>query len=184
VARLAGSGLIGVTKDKLPTGGVVTSIASAFARVSVDTETGEVKVLDLVNIADCGTVVHPQSLQTQIRGGSVMGLGMALSERYVYDPKLALPANVSFEQCKPPTYLDLPVNLTVDAVNLPDRFNPVGAKGVGEPVQGAAASAVLCAISDALGGHLFNRTPVVSDMIINFAAGKPQSHKPLQVATQ
>jgi phage tail protein X len=43
---------------------------------------------------------------------------------------------------------------------------------------------LLCAISDALGGHYFNRTPVVTDMIINAAAGQAQSHKPLQVNTQ
>lgn len=184
VAQLAGSGLIGVTKDKLPTKGVVTSLATAFARVSVDTETGVVKILDLVNIADCGTVVHPQSLHTQIKGGSVMGIGMARMEHYVYDPKLGLPANVSLEQCKPPTYLDLPAKMTVDAVNLPDRYNPVGAKGVGEPCLGSASAAILCAISDALGGHYFLRTPVVGDMIINVAAGRQQSHKPLQVSTQ
>jgi CO/xanthine dehydrogenase Mo-binding subunit len=74
--------------------------------------------------------------------------------------------------------------MVVDAVGLPDRYNPVGAKGVGEPPLGSAASAILSAISDALGGHLFNRTPVVADAIINVAAGKPQSHKPLQVSTQ
>lgn len=184
VAHLAGTGLIGVTKDKLPTQGVVASLATAFARVSVDTETGAVTVLDLVNIADCGTVVHPQSLQTQLKGGSIMGVGMALTERYVYDPKLGLAGNVGFEQSKPPTYLDLPVRMAVDAVNLPDRYNPVGAKGAGEPCLGAAASAILCAVSDALGGHLFNRTPVVADMIVNVAAGRPQSHKPFQISTQ
>jgi hypothetical protein len=41
----------------------------------------------------------------------------------------------------------------------------------------------LCAISDALGGHYFNRTPVVPDMVVNAAAERPQSHKPLQVNT-
>ena len=184
VAHLAGSGLIGATKDKLPTHGVVTSMAAAFARVEVDTETGHVKILDLVNISDCGTVVHPQSLHTQIKGGSVMGIGMSRFEHYAYDPKLGLPANVSLEQCKPPTYLDLPERLHVDAVGLPDRANPVGAKGVGEPCMGSSSSAILCAISDALGGHLFNRTPIVADEIINVAANRPQSHKPLQVNTQ
>ncbi len=184
VASLAGSGLIGATKDKLPTGGVIPSFASAFARVSVDTETGAVEVLELVNVADCGTVVHPQSMHTQMKGGTMFGVGMARFERFVYDPKLGLPANVGLEQCKPPTYLDVPTKLTVDAVGLPDRFNPVGAKGVGEPCTGAAASAIVCAISDALGGYYFNRTPVVGDMIINAAAGKPQSYKPLQVSSQ
>jgi CO/xanthine dehydrogenase Mo-binding subunit len=70
-----------------------------------------------------------------------------------------------------------------DAVNKADPQNPVGAKGIGEPPQGSAAAALLCAISDALGGHYFNRTPVVPDMIINAASGNTQSHKPLQVNT-
>ena len=69
-----------------------------------------------------------------------------------------------------------------------ERFGPgawtaVGAKGIGEPLMGCAASALICAISDALGGHYFNRTPVVPDMIINATSGRPQSHKPLQVNT-
>lgn len=46
-----------------------------------------------------------------------------------------------------------------------------------------AAAALLCAISDAPGGHYFNRTPVVPDMIINAVAGQRQSHRPLQVNT-
>ena len=48
---------------------------------------------------------------------------------------------------------------------------------------GCAAAALLCAISDALGGHYFNRTPIVPDMIVNAASGQAQSHSPLQVNT-
>ena len=59
----------------------------------------------------------------------------------------------------------------------------MGAKGVGEPVHGCAAAALLSAIGDAMGGHYFNRTPVVPDMIVNAAAGRPQSHGPLDVNT-
>ncbi len=69
------------------------------------------------------------------------------------------------------------------AVDKADPMNPVGARGIGEPVQGCAAAALLGAISDALGGHYFKRTPVLPDMIVNAAAGRPQSHKPLQVNT-
>jgi xanthine dehydrogenase molybdenum-binding subunit len=50
-------------------------------------------------------------------------------------------------------------------------------------VQGCAAAALLCAISNALGGHYFNRAPIVPDMIVNAAAGRGQSHGPLQVNT-
>ena len=183
-ASIAGSGLIGVTKDKMPKKGVVPGLATAFVKVEVDTETGRVKVLDHVEVADCGTAVHPQSLATQIKGGAVMGYGLALSERYIFDPKLGIPGNVGFHESKLPTIMDIPAEMTVDHVGRPDTSNPVGAKGVGEPVQGAAAAAILVAISDALGGHMFNRTPVVPDMIINAVAGRPQSHKPLAVNTQ
>jgi len=69
-------------------------------------------------------------------------------------------------------------------VDIPDPQNPVGAKGIGEPTMGCAAAALLCAISDALGGHYFNRTPVVRDMIVNASMGRSQSHQPLQVNTQ
>jgi xanthine dehydrogenase molybdenum-binding subunit len=62
-------------------------------------------------------------------------------------------------------------------------MNPIGARGIGEPTMGCAAAALLCAISDALGGHYFNRIPVLPDMIVNAVSGQPQSYKPLQVNT-
>ena len=69
------------------------------------------------------------------------------------------------------------------AVDEPDLVNPVGVKGIGEPVMGAASAALVCAISDALGGHYFNRTPIVPDMIVNAVSGQEPSHKPLQIST-
>jgi CO/xanthine dehydrogenase Mo-binding subunit len=69
------------------------------------------------------------------------------------------------------------------AVDIQDPQNPVGSKGIGEPVQGCATAAVLAAIADALGGHYFNRCPVLPDMIVNAAARREQSYKPLQVST-
>ena len=62
-------------------------------------------------------------------------------------------------------------------------MNPVGARGIGEPVQGCAAAALLSALSDALGGHYFNRVPVMPDMIVNATTEREPSHKPLQVNT-
>ena len=59
----------------------------------------------------------------------------------------------------------------------------MGARGIGEPAMGCATAAVLCALSDALGGHLFNRTPVTADMIINHLAEQPQSYAALSMNT-
>jgi CO/xanthine dehydrogenase Mo-binding subunit len=183
LGMIAGSGLIGVAKDNLPRVGVTPGLTTSFAEIELDVETGKIRIVDLLCVADCGTVLHPQGLANQIRGGNVMGIGLAQFERHVYDPKLGLPANTLLYQSKPPTYLDVPPDIGWAAVDKPDPQNPIGVKGVGEPVQGAGSAAITSAISDALGGHLFNRTPVSLDMILNFLSKRPQAHKPLQINT-
>ena len=182
-AGVAGTGLIGVAKDSLPRTGTVPALAAGFIEIELDLETGKFAIVDYLGVADCGTVLHPQGLAHQTKSGAVMGIGLATLERHIFDPQNGLPGTVGLLQAKPPSYLDVPATMATDAVGIPDPQNPVGAKGIGEPVQGCAAAALLGAISDALGGHYFNRTPVVTDMIVNAAAGRPQSHKPLQVNT-
>ena len=183
VAGIAGTGLIGVAKDAEPVPAVVAGLSIGFMEIELDLETGKHEILEFVAVTDCGTVIHPMSLATQVKGGGVMGIGMATTERIIYDPQNGLPANIGLYQCKPPSYLDVPSYMHADAVDLPDPHNPVGAKGMGEPPMGSGASALLSAIADAMDGHIFNRTPVTPDMIINHLAGREQSHKPLQVNT-
>jgi CO/xanthine dehydrogenase Mo-binding subunit len=183
VAMIAGTGLIGAAKDTMPKKGVVPTFTATFVEIELDTETGHVHVVDSLGCADCGTVIHPQNLDTQIKGGNTMGIGMALMERHVYDPKLGLPASVGLYQTKPPSYLDVPADMKAAAVDKPDGQSPMGTKGVGEPPLGSAAAAVICAISDAMGGVVFNRSPVSPDMIINALNKQPPAHKPLQVNT-
>jgi xanthine dehydrogenase molybdenum-binding subunit len=183
VTALAGSGLVGVAKDKLPKRGVVPGLVTGFCMVELDTETGEFEIAEYLGVADCGTVLHPDGLQTQMYGGSMMGFGLATTEHIVYDHHLGLPANVQFDQAKPKTYLDMPKDFHWAAVDRPDRDNPVGVKGIGEPIMGAAAAALINAIADALGGQYFHRTPVARDMIINALAKRQQSYKPLAAST-
>jgi len=182
-AGVAGTGLVGVAKDNIPGSGTVPALAAGFIEIELDLETGKYEIVDYLGVADCGTVIHPMGLATQIKSGAVMGIGLAAYERHIYDPQNGLPGNVSLLQAKPPSYLDVPSHMATAAVDIADPQNPIGAKGIGEPVQGCATAALLCAISDALGGHYFNRMPVVTDMIVNAAAGRPQSHQPLQVNT-
>jgi CO/xanthine dehydrogenase Mo-binding subunit len=183
VAVIAGTGLIGVAKDNIAVTGMVPAIAIGFIEIELDKETGKVDIVDYLGVADCGTVLHPMGLSAQIRSGAIMGFGMGLSERHIYDPQNGLPGNVGLIQAKPASYLDVPSHMQTLAVDVQDPQNPVGSKGIGEPVEGCATAAVLAAISDALGGHYFNRAPVLPDMIVNAAAGREQSHKPLQVST-
>lgn len=180
VRALAGTGLIGVARDNLEKQGTVPALAAGFIQIELDVETGKYEILDYLGVADCGTVIHPRGLENQIRGGAVMGFGMAGFERHVYDPQNGLPAATGLHQAKIPTYLDVGLEHQASAVDLPDPQNPVGAKGVGEPLQGCAAAALICAIADALGGHYFNRAPVTADMIVSAAAGHGFSERGLR----
>ncbi|HZF32019.1 MAG TPA: xanthine dehydrogenase family protein molybdopterin-binding subunit [Gammaproteobacteria bacterium] len=183
VTMLAGTGLVGAAKDNLPITAQPAAFAVGFAEIELDTETGKFEVKDYLAVADCGTVIHPQSLATQIKGGAVMGFGMATLERQIYDPQNGLPGNVGLHQTKPPSYLDVPSEMHAAWVDMPDPQSPLGTKGIGEPVLGAGAASLLCALSDAMGGHNFNRTPVTPDQIVNALMKREQSHKPLQVNT-
>jgi xanthine dehydrogenase molybdenum-binding subunit len=182
-AALAGTGLIGIARDNLPITGGPAAFVASFIEIDLDVETGKYEILDYLAVADCGTVIHPQGLATQIKGGGVMGFGLASLERHIYDPQNGLPGNVGLYQAKPPSYLDVPAAMRASAVDQPDPWSPLGTKGIGEPVMGAGASALLCALSDALGGQYFNRVPVTPDQIVNAASGRPQSHRPLDVNT-
>jgi len=180
---LAGSGLMGVAKDTLPVGGETAAFACAFAEVEVDLETGQHRIIEILNVGDCGTVIHPMGLTTQLKGATVQGISIATLEHLIFDPQNGLPGHVGLYQARPATYLDVPAQLNADWVNKPDPTSPMGTKGIGEPPLGAAASAVICAISDALGGHVFNRTPIKTDMVLNVAMKRPAAHAPLQVNT-
>ncbi len=165
---LAGSGLLGVAKDNYATGGRVQSYCIGFAEVEVDLETGAISLKDYRVSTDCGTIVNPRTLAAQLHGGGIQGFSEALGRKWVYDRRWGLQVSKRFYSNRPPTLLDVPHEreLQWTAANQPDPFNPLGARGIGEPSHGAGAGAVLCAIADALGDGYFNRTPVMIDMIL------------------
>ncbi len=184
VAGLAGTGLIGVAKDKLAFNAMPPALAAGFVMIELDVETGRWSILEYLGVADCGTVIHPMGLATQVKGGAVMGFGLGGSERYVLDPQIGIPANTGFLTQKPMSYLDVPSEMHWDAVDKADPSAPLGSRGIGEPLEGCAAAALVCAVADAMGGVYFNRTPVMADMIVNAIAKRPQSYKALAANTQ
>jgi CO/xanthine dehydrogenase Mo-binding subunit len=166
---LAGRGLVSAAKDNFETGGRNMSFAIGFAEVEVDTETGAVVLKDYKVASDAGTVLHPQNFGGQVHGGGIQGFGVALGQKWVMDPQWGLHVAKRFYSNRPPTILDAPHDqeMAWSAAELPDPFNPLGAKGIGEAPVGAGAGAVLNAISDALGGRVdFNRSPIMGDMIL------------------
>ena len=176
---LAGQGLMGVARDSYPRDGASKSYVATFAEVEVDVETGHYQVLDLLAVADVGTVIHPRNLSGQILGGSMLGVGHALGQKWVYDQHYGVPLARRFYQTKPPTILDAPATMRSAALDIPDPETPVGARGVGEAPVGAGFGAVVNAIAAAVGDEVFKRSPVTADMILTALEEKRVTHEPL-----
>ena len=177
---LAGQGLMGVAKDNFSEGGRRISFVAGFAEVEVDTETGDIQLIDYAAGCDAGTILHPKTFEGQIFGGAVQGFSVALSQKWVYDKRWGLLVAKRFYSNRPPGILDVPHEQPMKwgAADLPDPFNPIGSKGIGEAAQGAGSSAVVVAIADALGmddGN-FYRSPITRDMILTRLEQAPTGH--------
>jgi CO/xanthine dehydrogenase Mo-binding subunit len=171
---LAGQGLMAVAKDVYPRDGVTHSYVATFAEVEVDLETGQYHIVDFLAYADVGTVIHPNALGGQILGRSILGIGHAIGQKWVYDQHYGLPVAKRFHHTKPPTILDVPQKMQWAAVGIPDPETPIGARGIGEPPVGGGCAAILNALSDALGDEVFRRAPVNADTILaSLEAGRP-----------
>ncbi len=129
----------------------IHTFGAQCVEVEVDTSTGEVTVLRLVAAHDCGRIVNPTMVESQIVGGITQGIGYALTEERIVDDRLGRVMNANLEEYKVPTVADIPPIQHVP-VNIPDlKANPTGAKGVGEPPLIPTAPAIANAIFDAVG---------------------------------
>jgi CO/xanthine dehydrogenase Mo-binding subunit len=116
--------------------------------VEVDTETGGVAVVRHVACHDVGRAINPQSVEGQIQGGAVMGLGYGLMEDVVVDRGVNL--STSLATYLIPTALDVP-DVEPLVLQSGEGKGPFGARGIGEPPIGPPAAAIANAIEDAVG---------------------------------
>jgi CO/xanthine dehydrogenase Mo-binding subunit len=129
----------------------VRTFGAQCVEVEVDVETGEVTVLRVVASHDCGRIINPTMVDSQVVGAITQGLGFALTEERVVDARSGVVLNANLEEYKVPTVADVPP-ITHSQVNLPDpEANPTGAKGIGEPPLVPTAPAVANAVFDAVG---------------------------------
>jgi CO/xanthine dehydrogenase Mo-binding subunit len=119
--------------------------------LEVDPETGRIDVLRYLAAHDVGRAINPQSVEGQIEGAVVMGLGYALSERVVYEDAVNLTG--AFAQYLIPTAVEAP-EIEPIVVESGEGLGPFSARGIGEPPVGAVAPAVAGALADALGRRL------------------------------
>jgi CO/xanthine dehydrogenase Mo-binding subunit len=123
--------------------------AAHLARVAIDPETGEVRVLDYLAAQDVGRAINPAEVEGQIHGGVVQGIGWALFERMIYDEQGQLLTSTLMDYALPQSQ-DVPT-ITPLLVEVPSELGPFGAKGVGEPPVVPVAAAIANAIRDAVG---------------------------------
>jgi CO/xanthine dehydrogenase Mo-binding subunit len=176
---LKGQGLVAAARDNYGRDGTSKSYVVGFAEVEVDVETGKYYVLDFLAVADCGTVIHPRNLRGQTLGGVMLGLGHAVSQKWVYDKHYGVPLAKRFHYNRPPSILDAPAHMDWAALDIPDPETPVGARGIGEAPVGAGCTAVLNAIAAAVGDEVFRRAPVTPDMILMALENGRPMHEPL-----
>jgi CO/xanthine dehydrogenase Mo-binding subunit len=131
------------------------------AEVEVDTQTGVVRVLRYVAGHDVGRAINPQSVEGQIQGGAVQGLGYGLMEEVVVDHGINL--TTSFASYLIPSAADVPDVEPITAES-GEGLGPFNARGIGEPPIGPPAAAVANAIADATGVRLV-RLPMTSERV-------------------
>src|SRR3984893_12446543 len=85
MAALVGQGLVAAAKENYPRDGQTYSYVASFAEVEVDIETGKYYIVDFLAYADVGSVIHPRALGGQVLGRSVLGIGHAIGQKWVYD---------------------------------------------------------------------------------------------------
>src|SRR5690606_32561140 len=116
--------------------------------VEVDPDTGQVALLDLAVVHDCGTIINPALVEGQMRGAVAMGIGGVLSEQIVYDDRGALVTD-RFKRYLLPRAIDLPP-IRMGHLVTPSPFTELGVKGAGEAGVGGAMAALVAAIEAAL----------------------------------
>jgi CO/xanthine dehydrogenase Mo-binding subunit len=137
-----------------------------IAVVEVDPQTGKVDFLRYAAVHDAGTVVNPQSLDGQIIGGTVQGLGTALYEQYLYDDQGRV-RNASFEHYHLPSSMDVP-RITVGHQETPSPYTAYGIKGAGEGGRMLTPAILSAAIEDALQpfGVTITTLPITAEQIV------------------
>ena len=138
-------------------------VGGCGAEVEVDTYTGRVRVLRLVNAADVGRAINPAIVRTQLNGASLMQLGMTLMEEMVLEQGQVV--NASLAAYKIPGFGDVPPVVEAVLVEMPHRHGPFGAKGVGETGTFAVSAAVANAIYDAVGVRI-RELPITPERLL------------------
>ena len=141
------------------------SYGSCFAEVQVDPLLGEIRVTRIVGVYGAGRILNPKTSRSQMIGGIVWGLGMALMEDTVMDPHMGRILNANFSDYLVPVHTDIP-DIQVQFVPEEDpHVNALGTKGIGELSTVGVAGAIANAVYHATGKRIRN-LPITPDKLL------------------
>ncbi|MDX3458544.1 xanthine dehydrogenase family protein molybdopterin-binding subunit [Streptomyces sp. ME02-8801-2C] len=135
-----------------------------FCEVRVDAETGETRVSRWVGVFDIGRVINAKTAASQVRGGIVMGLGLAMAEETLVDPRNGRIMNPSLAEYHVPVHADVPP-IDVSFLDDPDPTTPLGILGAGEVGIVGVGAAVANAVYHATGKRVRD-LPITLDKLL------------------
>jgi len=143
----------------------MAAFGAQFAEVRVDAELGAVRLSRMVGVFDIGRALNARTARSQLIGGMVWGIGLALTEDTVIDGRLGRVVTSNLADYHVPVDADVP-DLDVSWIGAPDEHaNPVGAKGIGELGITGAAAAIANAVFHATGRRVRD-LPITLDKLM------------------
>jgi CO/xanthine dehydrogenase Mo-binding subunit len=143
--------------------------------VAVDEETGKVQVLKLITCFEVGRAINRSSVEGQLEGGAIYGMGYGLTEEVILEKGQMI--TPSFSEYLIPTSMDVPDVQTI-LIESWDGVGPFGAKGVGEPSVCSVAPAIANAVYDAIGVRICE-LPLTPEKIVRAIKDKKRELSPL-----
>jgi len=145
-----------------------------FMEIAVDTETGQIEIIKIVNVNDVGKAISPETVEGQMYGGSYMGIGRAIFEEMIWDKRTGVLLNPNLLDYKIPTILDCgPIDTKIVETGL--GHGPYGATGVGESTPTVIPALLSPAVYNAIGKWIYD-FPITLDKILK-ALGKAKGEE-------
>ncbi|MGE0257984.1 MAG: xanthine dehydrogenase family protein molybdopterin-binding subunit [Alphaproteobacteria bacterium] len=142
------------------------SFGAVFVEVAVDPDLGETRVRRIVGAYGAGRIVNPKTSRSQMIGGMIGGIGMALMEHAIVDPRNGRVPNANLAEYAVPVHADSPPVMDLIFVEEHDpHVNPLGVKGLGEISIVGVASAITSAVFHATGKRI-RELPITPDKLL------------------
>ena len=145
-------------------GKVRNCFGAHFVEVEADVQLGHVRITKYLTVHESGRIINPQSAKDQIRGAALQGVGQALHEDLLYDPRNGQPLTAGYYGARHLTHLDAP-EIEVTFIETDDGYGPYGAKTIGEMGIVMAPAAVANAVFNAI-GHRMKDLPITREKIL------------------